>query len=430
MMKNKSVLIVAYYWPPAGGPGVQRWLKFVKYFRTFFIEPIVYVPQNPSYPIVDLELENEIPKGITILKQPIAEPYKFASFFSKQKSKTISSGIISASTKQSLIERILLYIRGNFFIPDARKNWVKPSVKYLKKYIKAHNIKTVITTGPPHSMHLIGLKLKQDLNINWVADFRDPWTTIGYHKKLKLNSSSKAKHKALESKVLNTADQIVVTSPTTKLEFEDLTPQPIKVITNGFDDEGVVNTQLDKDFSISHIGSLLSERNPQVLWQVLIDLIRDNELFKDKFKLNLVGAVSEDVKLSIRRHNLDEFVNYTGYVSHQDALMYQRQSQVLLLIEINTKDTQCIIPGKVFEYMISHRPILAIGPKNWDVKPIITETQTGSCFGYNDYELIKLTILKHFNIYLKNQLKTSPVNLNLYSRRSLTASLSKLLHSL
>ena len=182
----KKALIIAYYWPPAGGPGVQRLFKFVKYLRDFDVEPIVYIPENPSYPINDDSFVNEIPEGLKVIKQPIKEPYKLASKFSKGDSNTISKGIIKNSSKQSLKEKLMLFIRGNFFIPDARIGWVKPSVQFLNKYIRENGIEVVITTGPPHSLHLIALKLKNKLAFNWIADFRDPWTTIGYHKKLKL----------------------------------------------------------------------------------------------------------------------------------------------------------------------------------------------------------------------------------------------------
>ena len=229
-MTPKKILIITYYWPPAGGPGVQRWLKFVKYLPDFGIQPIVYVPENPSYPIIDENLISEVSEKAIIIRQPIFEPYAFAAFFSKNKTKKISSGIIPNSKKQSFLDKMLLWIRGNVFIPDARVLWVKPSVSFLEKYIQENNIETIITSGPPHSLHLIGLELKQKCTINWLADFRDPWTTIGYHKALKLSSFAAKKHKKLEHKVLNSADVIIVTSETTKTEFQAITAKPIQVI--------------------------------------------------------------------------------------------------------------------------------------------------------------------------------------------------------
>ncbi|WP_418603833.1 glycosyltransferase family 4 protein [Hwangdonia sp.] len=426
-MAKRKVLIITYYWPPSGGPGVQRWLKFVKYLPEYQVEPIVYIPENPNYPLVDESLIDEVSEDLTILKHPIKEPYKLAGLFSKKASKTISKGIISEKNKQSFIERVMLYIRGNFFIPDARKNWVKPSVAYLSNYISENNISTVITTGPPHSLHLIGLQLKEKLGVKWLADFRDPWTTIGYHKQLKLTKSAQQKHKTLEKKVLNAADQIIVTSSVTKKEFKSHTTKPIEVITNGYDYESVGKVELDTVFSMAHIGSLLSKRNPKVLWQVLSDLIKTNDGFAKDFQLNFVGAVSEDVLRSIEKNNLSDYTNNVGYVSHNESIKFQKKSQVLLLIEIDSEDTKSIIPGKLFEYMVSNRPILALGPNGSDVEKIIKETNTGNYFYYDDYESLKTTILTHYKAYKNNALQSHAISLQKYSRKSLTASLSKLL---
>ena len=426
---HKKALIITYYWPPAGGPGVQRWLKFVKYLRDFSIEPIVYIPDNANYPITDESLLTEIPQEIIILKQPIKEPYKFAKLLSKKSANTISKGIIPEQKKQSLIERALLYIRGNYFIPDARKSWIKPSVNYLSNYIEKHQISTIITTGPPHSLHLIGLELKDKLNVKWFADFRDPWTSIGYHKQLKLTQSSRLKHKALEKQVLQTADEIIVTSFKTKEEFQEITKQPISVITNGYDVEVFEREELDKQFSLSHIGSLLSNRNPEILWQVLSELIKEDIVFASKFQLTLVGAVSKVVINSLETYDLSSYINYIGYVSHKEALEFQHKSQLLLMIEIDSEETKCIIPGKLFEYMISNRPIIAIGPIGSDVEQIIKTTNTGKYFNYSEYRALKETIQIHFNAFQNSDLKTHPIGLQQYSRKELTKKLSELLNS-
>ena len=424
---RKKALIITYYWPPAGGPGVQRWLKFVKYLPDFDIEPIVYIPENPRYPLIDASLNSEVSSALTIIKQPISEPYKLADLFSKKASKTISKGVISEKKTQSFVEKLLLYIRGNFFIPDARKSWVKPSVAFLSEYISKEGIDTIITTGPPHSLHLIGLKLKEQLGVKWVADFRDPWTTIGYHKQLKLTESSKAKHKKLEKQVLITANQIIVTSFKTKKEFQQITNQPIEVITNGYDKESVVDFEMDSKFTLAHIGSLLSKRNPEILWRVLSELIAENDSFLKDFQLNFIGFVSDDVLHSIEKNHLSDYVSNIGYVSHKEAIKHQKKSQILLLIEIDSDETTCIIPGKLFEYMVSNRPIIAIGPKDSDVEKIIKETNTGNYFNYTDYDLLKTTILEHYKAYKNKSLQVHPIGLQKYSRKSLTEALSKLL---
>ncbi|WP_447637536.1 glycosyltransferase family 4 protein [Flavobacterium microcysteis] len=423
----KKVLIITYYWPPAGGPGVQRWLKFVKYLPDFDIQPIVYIPENPTYPILDEGLVSEVSDKAIILKKKIFEPYGFASFFSKKKTKKISSGIIPNQKKQSLLEKLFLWIRGNVFIPDARVFWVKPSVLYLEKYIRENGIDTIITSGPPHSLHLIGLALKERAKIHWIADFRDPWTTIGYHNKLKLSKSASKKHKELESIVLNEADQILVTSQTTKKEFEALTSKPIEVITNGFDVEKITKQPLDEKFSMAHIGSFLSERNPRILWKCLKEIIKENPDFKKDFELKLIGAVSQEVLDALSEFRLSSYVNNLGYVPHKTAVEHQRKSQVLLLVEINSEDTKSIIPGKLFEYMASERPILAIGPEGSDFASIIKETNTGAFFHYDEFDALKDRILAYYAAFKEGNLKTHAVGLQQYSRKSLTEKLSKII---
>ncbi len=425
----EKVLIITYYWPPAGGPGVQRWLKFVKYLRDFGIEPVVYIPENPNYPMLDNSLENEIPEGITILKTPIFEPYQIAGLFFKVQTKTISKGIIAAEKNQSFVQKSLLFIRGNLFIPDARKFWIKPSVKFLKTYLKEEGIKKIITTGPPHSLHLIGLNLKQELDLKWIADFRDPWTQIGYHKKLKLTESSKKKHLSLEREVLNLADQIITTSFTTKAEFKEKTSKPISVITNGFDAENseAQTNELDTKFSISHIGSLLSERNPENLWKALAELVKENSDFEKYLELKLAGTVSEEVVTSIKSAGLGDKLQLLGYLSHKQAIALQQKSRLLLLIEINSQETRGIIPGKLFEYLMAKRPILAIGPKKWDVQQILEETGSGEYFQYSKKDKLKSLILSHYKRYKNGDGNFVRGDIQQYHRKNLTGKLASLI---
>ena len=422
----QKVLIITYYWPPAGGPGVQRWLKFVKYLKDFDIEPIVYIPENPNYPIIDESLIDEIPAGIKVYKKPIFEPYGFARFFSKNKTKQISAGIINTKN-QSGLEKLLLWIRGNLFIPDARKFWIKPSVNFLADLIEKENIGTVITTGPPHSLHLIGLELKKRNKVRWITDFRDPWTSIGYHKKLKLSVSAQAKHKRLEHLVLNEADKIIVTSKTTRQEFSKITQKPITVITNGYDTTEDSLVPLDVDFTVSHIGSLLTGRNPLNLWKAISELIYESPDFKKCFKLQLAGVISSDVLESIYFYGLQPYTKLLGYISHEDALQYQRKSQVLLLIEIDSEETQGIIPGKVFEYMASNRPILGVGPTNWEVGDLIAGSNTGKTYTYKQFVELKSTLLQWFQGYKKEQLALPLAEVEQYHRRELTRKLSRYL---
>jgi glycosyltransferase involved in cell wall biosynthesis len=247
---------------------------------------------------------------------------------------------------------------------------------------------------------------------------------------LRLSSFAAKKHKALEHQVLNTADTIIVTSKTTKTEFQAITNKPIAVITNGYDTERVEKQTLDAKFSLAHIGSFLSERNPSILWESLIELTHEIPDFKSHLEIKLIGAVSQEVLETISQFGLKPYLNNLGYVSHAEAIAHQRKSQVLLLIEINSEDTKSIIPGKLFEYMVSNRPIIAIGPKDSDFAEIITNTNTGVFFDYSEKVKLKSVILDFYNQFLEGKLQSNGVGLQNYSRRNLTKELVELLKSL
>lgn len=425
---NKKVLIILYYWPPAGGPGVQRWLKFVKYLPEFGIGPIVFAPSNPDYPIIDKSLEKDIPADLKLYKLPIWEPYRYANLFGgKKKTQSISSGLIPDKKKQGFIERLMLFIRGNIFIPDARKFWKKPAVNFLGKVIEEEQIDTVISTGPPHSLHLIAKDLKNKFGISWIADFRDPWTKIGYHQELKLTSKSKQKHFALEKGVLNSADKILTTSFTTQKDFEKQTKTPVFCVTNGFDGEQIQESELDQTFTISHIGSLLSKRNPIVLWDVLEELITEDNNFKKHFKLRLIGKVSENVLQSIYQRGLEQYTENLGYLPHTELIKYQSKTQILLLVEIDEEITQGIIPGKMFEYLRANRPILAIGPKNWDVGVVLNEITGKPHFEYSEKQALKQQISQWFEAYQQKDLHVKYQGVGQFHRKHLTQQLAEII---
>lgn len=428
-MTMKKVLVITYYWPPAGGPGVQRWLKFVKYFPENGITPFVYIPENPHYPLIDKSFTSEIPSEVTIIKRPIKEPYSIAKLFSKRQTQKMSSGIISPKNPSAL-SKLMLFVRGNLFIPDARVGWVKPSVSFLSKYIVEQDIDTIITTGPPHSLHLIGMQLKDKLDVTWLADFRDPWTTIHYHKSLRLTKSSAKKHKALERQVLQTADQITVTSPTTKKEFEAITKRPISVITNGFEEQVFKEVPLDTSFSIAHIGSLLTERNPISLWEVLAALKTENSAFANDLKIVLAGVTSHEVFESLNTFGLQDQLDSKGYIDHSAALQLQRSSQLLLLLEMDTPETKAIIPGKLFEYLQSRRPIVAIGPAGSDIATILSNTKSGHFFSPQQKQDLKLYILACYEQYLNGDLQTNAASIAHFSRKNLSKEMASLIKTL
>ncbi|MFC1733776.1 glycosyltransferase [candidate division KSB1 bacterium] len=420
----KKALIITYYWPPGGGAGVQRWLKFVKYLRDYGWEPVVYTPENPEYPEIDESLLKDIPLNLTVIKQPIREPYKaYKRFIGQDKEKKIQTAFLTEDKKPRFTERIAVWIRGNFFIPDARKFWIKPSVKYLISYLKEHPVDAIITTGPPHSMHLIGLKLHQKLFIPWLADFRDPWTNIDFYNELMLTKTADRKHRKLEKQVLKTATWVSVISPSMAENFNSLYSRQYEVITNGYDPEDINTSgmvKLDQKFSIAHIGSLVKTRNPKVLWKVLSEIITNQPEFASDLEIKLVGKMDIIAKEDLDKYKLWQYVNKIDYLPHDEVVNVQQQSQVLLLLINDSPNAKMILTGKFFEYMASKRPILCIGPVDGNAAVILKETNTGKISGFEDSKTLKGHILDYYNQYKAGKLELENTSIEKYSRKSLT----------
>tara|TARA_R110001632_G_scaffold63318_3_gene151495 strand:+ start:35647 stop:36933 length:1287 start_codon:yes stop_codon:yes gene_type:complete len=423
MSSKKKVLIITYYWPPAGGSGVQRWLKFSKYLRDFDIEPVIYTVDNPSYPILDASLEDEIPDNLEILKRPIFEPNSLLSVFGGKKKKE-SAGFLNPNP--TFLGKIAQYIRANYFIPDARKFWIKPSVKFLTNYLKNNQIDVVVTTGPPHSMHLIGLELKKKMGIKWISDFRDPWTEIDYFHQLPLTEKAILKHQQLEQEVLKNSDAVIVVGNTMKENFLQYSDK-IEVITNGFDTNNIIPSQkLDDKFSITHVGLMNSDRNPTVLWQALQELCETNSDFKNDLCIRLIGKVDEMVIQDLKIFK-EEVIELISYLSHKEVSQHQSKTQVLLLSINNVPSAKAIITGKIFEYLQSKRPILAIGPEDGDAAAILKNTKAGHIFGYHNKETLKSHILELYQEYKKKSLVINSIDIQQYHRRELTSQLAKLI---
>jgi glycosyltransferase involved in cell wall biosynthesis len=430
----KKVLILTYYWPPSGGAGVQRWLKFVKYLKEFEWEPIVYTAENGEMPEIDASLEKDVPKDLIIIKTPIWEPYNvYKKLIGQKKDQKINAAFLNENKKTSALNNFAVWVRGNFFIPDARKFWIKPSIKYLNKYLKENKIDAIISSGPPHSMHLIAKALKQKHpNIKWVADFRDPWTNIDFYKDLKLSSWADKKHKRLEKEVLQQSDAVISVGQLMSDELAMINGSQyskFKVITNGYDEDDLIKTLIEKDkkFSIAHIGTLVKTRNPIGLWKVLSELVKENSDFKNALEIKLVGKLDIAVKESIAEYNLSSFVNKIDYMPHDKVIEEQQRSRVNLLLVNQTPNAKSILTGKFFEYLSAGAPVLAIGPIDGDVATILKETKAGMISDFNDTVALKKNVLELF----KNQnITRNEEAIKNYSRKNLTKKLAEILTDL
>ena len=410
---------------------MQRWVKFVKYLRNFGWEPIVYTPSNPHYPVTDHSFFNDIPKDIKILKNKIWEPYKLFKWFTgRNKTENLITGFTYETKKSKVRDDISNWIRSNFFIPDARKFWIKPSVKYLIRYLYENPIDIVVTTGPPHSMHLIGFGIKKQLNIKWIADFRDPWTHIDYYPDLLLTRYADKKHHKLEKEVLKKADQIIVVSETMKHDFIKTGNNNVAVISNGFDPDDFTNDPIENDtkFSIVYTGDLNQAREPVALWNVLSKLKDENKDFANSLKLRLIGNIDHNIINNLSKYKLNNYLERKGFLPHDQIIKHQRQAQILLLPLNNTPYAKGIVTGKIFEYLAARRPILAIGPTDGDAGKILKETKAGLISNFDDIVKLEKNILHYFEMFLNKQLNIDSGNIDEYNRKEQTRKLAALLN--
>ena len=319
----KKILVITYYWPPGGGAGVQRWLKFVKYLPQFGWNPIVVVPENPEYPVIDHSLKNDIPPEAEIIELPIWEPYGiFKKITGRQREEKVNAGLYFDERKQSLTVKISLWIRGNFLIPDPRIFWVNPTFRRLKKIIPEINPDVIVTTGPPHSIHLIGLKLKKKFNLPWIADLRDPWSTIDSLEKFYPTKYAVKRQKRLEKKVLVNTDRIITVSPGWSKELEQLVTKEIDYIPNGFDEDDLIEPTVKETemFVISHLGMLNVYRNNNYFWEALNELCEESEDFKNRLQLRFFGIHDKSFDFHLFQYeNLRGKYMISGYIPHSEV---------------------------------------------------------------------------------------------------------------
>ena len=438
----KRVLIITYYWPPSGGSGVQRWVKFAKYLPEEGWQPVIYTPENPELTAVDKTLSSEIPPEAEIIKRHITEPYgiyrKLMGKGSSTDLKTLTSAGSSSDEvnpinggMKSWKQKLSLFIRGNFFIPDPRILWLHPSVRFLKEYLKGHPVDAIVTTGPPQSMHLIGLKLSKATGLPWIADFRDPWTKMFYFKHLGLTRRSEEKHHKLEKEVLDGATRIIAVSPMVQKDFQAMTSTPVELITNGFDEEDFNREfELDEYFNITHTGLFASDGHPETLWKVLADKCSSDEEFKKSLRIRLVGKTDKEIIDSIVSAGLGQNLKDFGYQSHEVAVKEQLNASVLILPLRKEPEYEAVLPGKLFEYLASRRPILGIGQTEGAMAKVVRETGSGVVYNWDEEKKIKAWIDLCWDEFKNDELKDNMSDISKYSRRKLTKRIDSLLNEL
>lgn len=430
----KKILIITYYWPPAAGPGVQRFLKTAKFLPEFGWKPYILTVKDGTYSSTDDSLENDIPEEAEVFKTKTKEPFKIYEKITGNKGSSKSVGMINLNNSKNPIKKLSLFIRANCFIPDPRKGWKKYAVEKAAELIKKEDISIVITTSPPHSTHLIGLSLQEKYNIKWIADFRDPWTNLYFNKMLPRTKRTIKKDKALENKVVSKADYITVISKGLQKEFKDRNSN-IGLIYNGFDEDDIpkkINLNKDKCFKIAYVGNFKPNQNISAFWQAISELMQENHSLQDIIRIEFTGNTDNRVNAFVEKYQLEKNVIFNNYVKHHEATQIMSNSDLLLFVVPKAENNKLIITGKLFEYLATRNPILSIGPVEGDASSIIDEAKRDKMLDYENLEAIKNTIKKYIDIWHQEpkKFKHNDVDIMNYSRKVLTKKLAEIFNRL
>ena len=426
----KRVLVITYYWPPSGGSGVQRWVKFAKYLPQEGWEPVIYAPEGADYPSLDQTMGADLPSSLEVIRHPIWEPY--AVYRRLMGGSKTSQGPVTeiSSGRKTWKQKLSLWIRANLFVPDPRVGWVRPSVKFLKKYLEEHPVDVIVTTGPPHSVHLIGQKLHRALGTPWIPDFRDPWSRMYYLKYLPMLPCVKRRILHQEQSVLDECTTVLVVTPVVREQFMERTATPVAMITNGYDAEDFASPAPEADgfFNLSHTGLLASDGNPRALWKVLGEMVVADREFRDKLRIRLSGKVDREILEDIKTEGLEDNLTLLGYVDHPGAVAEQRLARVLLLPLRNDPDYSPILPGKLFEYLAARRPILGIGQEDGAMARVIADASAGDTFDWNNRIGIRGYLERAWEEFKNSgDVPATTGDIEKYSRRNTTAALAELL---
>ncbi|MEX2235798.1 MAG: glycosyltransferase family 4 protein [Cyclobacteriaceae bacterium] len=429
-----KVLIITYYWPPSGGSGVQRWLKFVKYLPAYDWEPHVFTPENPSFAVQDPSLEKDVPQEAEVIRFPIWEPYdvfyRMSAWFDPKKKSTPTSMMPARSG--TLFQKTSTWIRGNLFVPDPRKFWVKPSVQFLSDYLTRNKIDIIITTGPPHSVHLIGLKLKlKNPQLKWLADFRDPWTEWGLWDSLMVSKLIRKVHKKMETSVLTHADEIITITPFYVKRFEHLARRPVRLLTNGFDEEDfkeIVYEKTDR-FVIRHIGLVNEKCDPRPFMNALrLEMETNKDLARD-VRVEFIGDVHHEfIRYVTEIEPLKRVTAFPGNIPHKQLLKMYGSSSVSLMILTGYKDPEGFLPGKLFEYLATGLPVLGTGPTQGDAAHLLKETGSGVMVESDDEQGMRAMLREAYTNWQTHPGMRAPSRrIQEFSRKQITGRLTEIL---
>jgi glycosyltransferase involved in cell wall biosynthesis len=421
---RRRVLVVTYYFPPAGGPAVQRVLKTVKYLRGYGYEPTVLTVADGAYPQRDPSLAADVPAGVAVHRTGSFDPFGvYARVTGKPKAEAVPVGSIGGERP---VERLARWLRANVFLPDARVGWAPFAVREALRLHRARPFDAVLTSGPPHSAHLIGRALKRRTGVPWVADFRDPWTGINYYEELPMTEAARRLDRRLERSVLREADRVVTVSPSWAEGLAALAGRNdgVLVVHNGYDEEDFEGVPRGPEavardrFVLAYVGSMYATRNPTTLWAVLTGLRAAGEV--ERLRVRLVGGVGEDVRTALTAAGLDRVTEVAAYVPHDEAVRAMTAAALLLLVVDPCATERGILTGKLYEYLASGRPVLALGPPEGDAARLLAETAGGRLFARDDVEGIAAFVREHYAAWAEGEPRpgADPAAVASYARRA------------
>ncbi len=382
----KKVLIISYYWPPNGGTGVQRWIHFAKYLKDLNWDVTIFTPINSESVVDDHALLQRV-KEIKVVHSHIWEPFNiYRKLTGKKKSQRIQTGFLQEQKKSSKLEKLSLWIRANFFVPDAKMMWIKPAIKEILKLQKTEKFTHIISTGPPHSTHLIACGIKNQTNIKWLADFRDPWTNIDWFHKLPFTQNTIGKHQRLEKRVLDNADAVVAVTYRMAEEFSAISKKKTHVITNGFAQEDFINfkSKLGDKLVVFHHGSLNADRNPIKFWEFLGNCVKNDDIWRLHLEIQLIGSVDSTVIKSLEKNDLKEFLSIKSFIPHKQVIDALSHATLCLMPLNNTPNAKGIMPNKLYEYLGSGKPMVMIGPKDGDAALAVQGIENCCVFDFEE----------------------------------------------
>ena len=426
----KKVLMIAYYFPPMGGGGVQRTVKYVKHLSGYGWKPVVITTANTYFWKHDSTLWRDIPKDTPIYRAPLAVPITLI-----ERIRTLLRGGSREhppETRSSRAHSILKKTASFIFIPDIYSSWIPTAVFKALRIIKKEKISLITSTSPPESAHIVGLILHRITGLPWVADFRDPWvegisfwTPTEGHRLL---------HYSFENRVITAANRVVTTTDRTAARFMERHPHlpgdKFSVITNGFDDTDYVSEAVPREsiFTISHTGMLSLKRSNYNFLLGLNDLVKRRPEIRRRIDVRFIGVRDISNDRNIKRLRLDDIVNNLGLLSHGETIEHQLESHLLLLIETDAAFADQIIPGKLFDYIGARRAVLGLLPEGAAAE-FIRSSGNGTVVNARDVESISKALEYYYDLFDQGKLQEPvPVkNRSRFSRRYLAGKLARIL---